>query len=61
MMIVSVMMGRAKASTCTDICLTDDAELYDGAHVAVQVVCRRLQEEKALMIAEHIGRALGSG
>ena len=60
-MLVSVIRGIVKASTCTDISLIDDAKLYDGAHVAVQVVCRRLQEEKALMIAEHIGKALRSG
>ena len=36
----------------------DDAELYDGAHVAIQIVGRRLQEEKVLAIAEHIGSAL---
>jgi len=37
----------------------DDAELYDGAHVAVQVVGRRFQEEKILAITEVLGNALG--
>ena len=37
---------------------TDDADLYDGAHVAVQIIGRRLQEEKVLALAEHIGSAL---
>ena len=36
----------------------DDADLYDGAHVAIQIVGRRLQEEKVLALAEHIGAAL---
>jgi hypothetical protein len=37
----------------------DDAELYDGAHVAVQVVGRRFQEEKILAITEILGDSLG--
>jgi amidase len=37
----------------------DDAELYDGAHVAVQVVGRRFQEEKILALTEILGDALG--
>ncbi|KAH8800616.1 amidase signature domain-containing protein [Xylogone sp. PMI_703] len=36
-----------------------DAEIYDGAHVAVQLVGRRYQEEKVLALAEIIGEALG--
>jgi amidase len=32
-----------------------DPELYDGAHVSVQLVGRRLEEEKMLTLAEHIG------
>ena len=36
----------------------DDPEIYDGAHVAVQIVGRRLQEEKVLAIAEHVASAL---
>ena len=38
----------------------DDTDLYDGAHVAIQIVGRRLQEEKVLAIAEHIGSALSA-
>lgn len=38
--------------------MSDDPEIYDGAHVAVQLVARRLQEEKCLALAEHIGDAL---
>jgi amidase len=38
-----------------------DPDVYDGAHVSVQVVGRRLSEEKTLMIAEHIGGLLGNG
>ncbi|ORY10927.1 amidase signature domain-containing protein [Clohesyomyces aquaticus] len=36
-----------------------DPEIYDGAHVSVQLVGRRLQEEKMLAIAEYVGKALG--
>ena len=35
-----------------------DAELYDGAPVAIQVVARRLQEEKVLTFAEIIDECL---
>jgi len=37
----------------------DDPELYDGAHVSVQVVGRRFQEEKVLALTEILGDALG--
>jgi amidase len=37
----------------------DDPELYDGAHVAVQIVGRRFQEEKVLALTEILGDALG--
>jgi len=36
-----------------------DPELYDGAHVAVQIVARRFQEEKVLALTEYLGDALG--
>ena len=36
-----------------------DAETYDGAHVSVQLVGRRLQEEKMLALAEYVGSAIG--
>jgi amidase len=39
--------------------VVDDAALYDGAHVAVQIVGRRFQEEKILAITEILGDALG--
>jgi Asp-tRNA(Asn)/Glu-tRNA(Gln) amidotransferase A subunit family amidase len=32
----------------------DDPEIYDGAHVSLQIVGRRLQEEKILAVAAHI-------
>jgi amidase len=35
-----------------------DADIYDGAHVSVQLVGRRLQEEKTLALAEYIAGAL---
>ncbi|KAF1941663.1 amidase [Clathrospora elynae] len=34
-------------------------EIYDGAHVSVQIVGRRLQEEKMLAIAEYVGGLVG--
>ena len=36
----------------------DDAEIFDGAHVSVQLVGRRLQEEKMLALAEYVGNSL---
>ncbi|KAF2847529.1 general amidase-like protein GmdA [Plenodomus tracheiphilus IPT5] len=36
-----------------------DPEIYDGAHVAVQIVGRRLEEEKMVGIAEYVGSLLG--
>lgn len=41
----------------TDRCI-DDAEAYDGAPVAVQLVGRRLQEEKMLTLAEYLGEEI---
>jgi amidase len=35
-----------------------DAELYEGAHVSVQIVGRRYTEEKMLAIAEYVGGLL---
>ncbi|KIX10670.1 uncharacterized protein Z518_01754 [Rhinocladiella mackenziei CBS 650.93] len=36
-----------------------DAEIYDGAHVSVQIVGRRYTEEKMLAIADYVGTLLG--
>jgi amidase len=36
----------------------DDPEIYDGAHVSVQLVGRRLQEEKMIALAKYVGEAL---
>ena len=38
----------------------DDPDLYDGAHVSIQLVGRRLQEEKIIALADYIGAALGT-
>lgn len=38
--------------------MVDDPAIFDGAHVAVQLIGRRLQEEKVLALAEHIGNAI---
>ncbi|KAK0278665.1 hypothetical protein LTR35_004364 [Friedmanniomyces endolithicus] len=35
-----------------------DPEIYDGAHVSVQLVGRRLQEEKMLALAKYVGEAI---
>lgn len=35
-----------------------DPEIYHGTHVALQLVGRRLQEEKVLALAEYVGGAL---
>lgn len=40
--------------------LIDDAEIYDGAHVSIQLVGRRLQEEKMLALASYVSNALHS-
>lgn len=37
-----------------------DAEIYDGAHVSIQLVGRRFQEEKMLALAEYVGQLLGT-
>ncbi|KAI5270396.1 amidase [Aureobasidium subglaciale] len=37
---------------------TYDEEIYDGAHVSLQVVCRRLEEEKVLAISEYVYEAI---
>jgi amidase len=36
-----------------------DAEIYDGAHVSIQLVGRRFQEERMLAAAEYVGSLLG--
>ncbi len=38
----------------------DDPEAYHGAPVAVQIIGRRLTEERIMAIAEEIGRLLGN-
>jgi amidase len=40
--------------------VTDDPEIYDGAHVSLQIVGKRLQEEKMLAIAAHVESLLAS-
>ena len=40
------------------ILFSDDPEIYEGAHVSVQVVGRRLQEEKVLAMAEYVSEAI---
>jgi Asp-tRNA(Asn)/Glu-tRNA(Gln) amidotransferase A subunit family amidase len=38
----------------------DKPEVFDGAPVAIQIVGRRLQEEKTLALAEYIGSLVDS-
>lgn len=40
-----------------DRCI-DNADAYDGAPVGVQLVGRRLQEEKMLTLAEYLGKEI---
>ncbi|KAL8733922.1 MAG: hypothetical protein Q9181_003397 [Wetmoreana brouardii] len=42
------------------IMATYDPEIYDGAHVGVQLVGRRLQEEKVLAVTEYVANLLQS-
>jgi len=42
-----------------DVVEAYDADLYDGAHVGVQIVGRRFTEEKTLAIAKYVGQLLG--
>ncbi|EME48790.1 hypothetical protein DOTSEDRAFT_58092 [Dothistroma septosporum NZE10] len=35
-----------------------DPEIYDGAHVSIQLVGRRLQEEKMIALAKYVGEAM---
>ncbi|SMR50924.1 unnamed protein product [Zymoseptoria tritici ST99CH_1E4] len=35
-----------------------DPEIFDGAHVSIQLVGRRLQEEKMIALADYVGKAL---
>ncbi|KXL49123.1 hypothetical protein M433DRAFT_158983 [Acidomyces richmondensis BFW] len=37
---------------------TYDPDIYDGAHVSVQLVGRRLQEEKMIALAKYVGQAI---
>lgn len=39
--------------------ILDDPDVYHGAPVAVQVIGRRLTEERVMTIAEEVGRLLG--
>jgi Asp-tRNA(Asn)/Glu-tRNA(Gln) amidotransferase A subunit family amidase len=50
---------NGSVSLTTDIRI-DDPEAYHGAPVAVQVVGRRLTEERIMEIAEEIGKLLGN-
>ncbi|TVY56326.1 Acetamidase [Lachnellula cervina] len=40
--------------------LAYDPEIFDGAHVSVQIIGRRFQEEKVLALTEILGDALGN-
>lgn len=53
-MILTMWMWE-RANQCED-----DPEIYDGAHVSVQVVGRRLEEERMLAVAGYIGTLLNA-
>ena len=38
----------------------DDPELYDGAYVGIQLIGRKFQEEKILVLAEYLGNLISS-
>jgi Asp-tRNA(Asn)/Glu-tRNA(Gln) amidotransferase A subunit family amidase len=42
------------------ICSLDDPEVYHGAPVAIQVIGRRLSEERTLAVAAEIARLVGA-
>lgn len=50
--------------SCTLSCLnrlhTDDAEIYDGASASIQIVAKKMEEEKLLAIAQVVVEALES-
>lgn len=45
-------------SNSNNYCSLDDPDIYDGAHVSVQLVGRRLQEEKMIALAKYVGQAI---
>jgi amidase len=40
--------------------VVDDPQIYDGAHVSLQIVGRKLEEEKMIGIAEEVEKILSS-
>lgn len=57
-MLVSARTSRSLVVYMLMLAVTDDPDIYDGAHVSIQLVGRRLQEEKMLAIAKYVGEAL---
>lgn len=55
----SCKCDRMNSRTLADVDQKDDPDIFDGAHVSLQIVGRRLQEEKILAFTEMIGDALG--
>lgn len=41
-----------------DLLYTDDPELFHGMPIGFQIVCKRLEEEKVLRIAEEVQNVL---
>ncbi|KAJ4403175.1 hypothetical protein N0V91_006752 [Didymella pomorum] len=58
---VDVKSSDFKAVDEKDQEIQDDynPEIYEGAHVSLQLVGRRLQEEKILAVAEYVGKLIG--
>lgn len=46
------------SSTLLTLLPLDDPEIYDGAHVSVQLLGRRLQEERMILLAEYFNSKL---
>ena len=50
--------GVREGVSFADLSFTDDPEIYDGAHVSVQLMGHKMQEEKMLGLAMYVGEAI---
>lgn len=58
-LLLRLICGTVWCGVLANSMIVDDPDLYAGAHVSLQVVGRRLQEEKILAVAEYIGKLIG--
>jgi amidase len=56
---LSLSRKTLEMGICANVDITDDPSLYANAHTSLQVVGRRLQEEKMVALAEYIGALIG--